>query len=152
MSMLNVDEFVKGYVEAALWADLQWPATKDNPEPESGGGNDKFDVGDLTPESHDKVYSLCSKFMADNKADVIAYVEACESGDRIGYDPSQGSPLEWAGHDLWLSAGGHGAGFFDRGLGELGDRLQAAAQRSPWRDIEGSALPYVTSADTISFI
>lgn len=27
------------------------------------------------------------------------------------------------GHDVWLTRNGHGAGFWDRGLGALGDRL-----------------------------
>jgi len=28
-----------------------------------------------------------------------------------------------AGHDLWLTRNGHGAGFWDRDLGEAGDKL-----------------------------
>ena len=35
---------------------------------------------------------------------------------------------EQAGHDFWLTRNGHGAGFWDRGLGELGDRLSEAAR------------------------
>lgn len=31
---------------------------------------------------------------------------------------------EQIGHDFWLSRNGHGAGFFDRELGEIGDKLQ----------------------------
>ncbi len=34
---------------------------------------------------------------------------------------------EQAGHDFWLTRCGHGAGFWDRGLGEIGDRLTDAA-------------------------
>ena len=30
---------------------------------------------------------------------------------------------EQIGHDFWLSRNHHGAGFFDRGLGEIGDKL-----------------------------
>lgn len=32
------------------------------------------------------------------------------------------------GHDLYLTRCGHGAGFWDRGLGKLGDRLTQAAE------------------------
>ncbi|MEK6884016.1 MAG: hypothetical protein AABY22_30580 [Nanoarchaeota archaeon] len=32
---------------------------------------------------------------------------------------------EQIGHDFWLSRNHHGAGFFDRNLGEVGDKLQA---------------------------
>jgi hypothetical protein len=30
---------------------------------------------------------------------------------------------EQIGHDFWLTRNGHGAGFWDRGLGEIGDKL-----------------------------
>lgn len=32
------------------------------------------------------------------------------------------------GHDLWLSRNGHGAGYFDRGYGFTGERLQDHAR------------------------
>ncbi|WP_156096594.1 hypothetical protein [Amycolatopsis jejuensis] len=37
---------------------------------------------------------------------------------------------EWAdlGHDFALSRAGHGTGFWDRGLGDVGDRLHRAAK------------------------
>jgi hypothetical protein len=31
--------------------------------------------------------------------------------------------LSQAGHDFWLTRNGHGAGFWDRGLGAIGDKL-----------------------------
>ena len=31
-------------------------------------------------------------------------------------------------HDFWLTRNGHGAGFWDRGLGERGERLTAACR------------------------
>lgn len=33
-----------------------------------------------------------------------------------------------AGIDFWLTRNGHGAGFWDRDLGEIGDKLTAAAE------------------------
>lgn len=35
---------------------------------------------------------------------------------------------EQVGHDLWLTRNGHGAGFWDRGLGEIGDQLSEIAR------------------------
>ena len=32
------------------------------------------------------------------------------------------------GHDFWLTRNGHGAGFWDRGTGPVGDRLSEAAR------------------------
>lgn len=37
--------------------------------------------------------------------------------------------VEHAGHDFWLTRNGHGAGFWDRGMGEVGDRLSAKAEK-----------------------
>lgn len=40
--------------------------------------------------------------------------------------PDCGGHLEAAiGHDLYLTSAGHGVGFWDRDLGELGDKLSA---------------------------
>ena len=47
---------------------------------------------------------------------------------------------ESVGHTLCLSAGGHGTGFWDRGVRELGDRLHAAAKVysfDVWVDADG---------------
>ena len=35
--------------------------------------------------------------------------------------------MDYAGHDFWLTRNGHGAGFWDRGLGEAGKKLTDAA-------------------------
>ena len=35
---------------------------------------------------------------------------------------------ERLGHDFWLTRNGHGAGFWDRGLGELGQKLTEATK------------------------
>ena len=42
-----------------------------------------------------------------------------------GYDYTA---MDLAGHDFWLTRNGHGAGFWDRGLGQLGDDLTDAAK------------------------
>ena len=51
---------------------------------------------------------------------VDAFIDA-NKDDPEGIDAAQ------AGHDFWLTRNGHGAGFWDRGLGERGDRLTNAA-------------------------
>lgn len=38
-----------------------------------------------------------------------------------------GRPWDYLGHDFWLTRNRHGAGYWDRGLGDLGDRLTEAA-------------------------
>lgn len=57
----------------------------------------------------------------DAYRDVKTFME--KAGSLLdGIEPSQ------VGHDLWLSRNGHGAGFFDRGLGDVGDTLQDIAR------------------------
>jgi hypothetical protein len=41
---------------------------------------------------------------------------------------SSGQDSEQSGHDFWLTRNGHGAGFWDRGLGQIGQRLTEAAK------------------------
>lgn len=152
MSDLSMEEIIRGIVTAALWADLQWPEDheKGGENGESGGGEREYSVDDVESASIDKLHTLACHFVAANMANIALYVKACEEGERMSYDPSQGTPLDYLGHDIWLSAGGHGAGFWDRGLGELGDRLHEAA-KTHFGQFEGSALPWVTSDNMISF-
>ena len=35
---------------------------------------------------------------------------------------------ESIGHDIWLTRKGHGAGFWDRGLGDIGEKLTQACR------------------------
>lgn len=61
-----------------------------------------------------------------NDAKIDAYTDiknfTSQAGNLInGIDPEQ------IGHDLWLTRNGHGAGFWDRGLGEIGDKLSDIA-------------------------
>lgn len=59
-------------------------------------------------------------------AKIDAYIEikkfVNQAGDLLNnIEPSQ------IGHDIWLTRSGHGAGFWDRGLGEIGDKLSDIA-------------------------
>lgn len=68
------------------------------------------------------VRDLVSRFVSEHHADCEAYVETME---REQWN-AEFSASERLGHDLRLTSGGHGTGFWDRGLGELGDRLTKA--------------------------
>lgn len=52
--------------------------------------------------------------------DVTAFLATCEEERPGCFD---GLKSDRVGHDFWLTRNGHGAGFWDRGLGELGDWL-----------------------------
>lgn len=66
-------------------------------------------------------YEYSNDAIKDAEKDCLAFY--LEAGDLFeGLDPDQ------VGHDFWLTREGHGAGFWDRGLGEVGDRLTDIAK------------------------
>lgn len=117
--MANADEtpsesetadFLAGYLDAA-----QWVGAIDE------SGETVCDIGaeNLPADFRTQAAEDCASFLASNLADVRAYVEA-------------GRTLEMAGHDFYLTRNHHGAGFWDRGAGAVGDRLTEMAH--PWGD------------------
>ncbi len=90
------------------------------------GGKEHLEPDD---ELRERCRLDCAAFMAMVDGDLEMHDTACEIGERAGFDPSQGTPAEFFGHDLWLTKRGHGTGFWDRELGPLGDRLTKAAER-----------------------
>lgn len=121
------DEFIGGYVQAAVWADLM-PASSDPDHPdyeegwESGGPTDAT-IDDFDDDSQLRIVGDCNRFLADNGYQLLLYCE------RRAYNPGEGTGLQHAGHDLWLSQHRHGTGFWDRGAGVVGDRLDKAAHK-----------------------
>jgi hypothetical protein len=108
-----MDNFMKGYIICALWS-----TTDDS---DSGECLDAtYDIDDLSPEALEAIKSDCDDFQESNKKDLAEYYTKYKPVG--GYDPE-----ECAGHDFWLTRNHHGAGFWDRGLGELGQRLTKAA-------------------------
>lgn len=103
VTMTKEDAFVRGYLEAALWTSLD---ENDHPL------DVDFNIGDFSDEAVDDAIKDISKFYTENEGDLA---------ETTAHDSQHG-------HDFWLSRNGHGAGFFDRGYGEVGDRLQSAAE------------------------
>ena len=111
MKHKNLQDFLGGYLVCALWS------STDNAT-ESGGEplDDNYDVDDIPPEEKAKAESDCKDFV---EANLPALTELT---NKPGYGWSS------AGHDFWLTRNGHGAGFWDRGFGKVGDELSAAAK------------------------
>lgn len=104
---LKVNNFINGYIACMLWST-------------SGQTPDGEELEDLTeyPLSQDAIDSIkadCEKFVNNNK-DLLSEVY------------SRPTDYQNAGHDFWLTRNGHGAGFWDRGFGVVGDALTARAQ------------------------
>lgn len=101
------DPTLTAYLECALWAGLDWSdETADNPEPL----DEHYGIGDVSDEAR-----------AELARDVADFCEA-NADDLADLEPGQ------VGHDFYLTRNGHGAGFWDRGLGDVGDRLSEAAR------------------------
>jgi hypothetical protein len=100
----SLDEFTQGYIEAMFFTD----ANSDSEEL----ANASF--AELAPEALQRIISDCNDFQTSFRTDID---EATDNGRINGYD-EQG-----AGRDFWFTRNGHGVGFWDRGLGDVGDKL-----------------------------
>lgn len=118
-AIASLDEFTRAYLECALWASTDdgyfgEGDERNNEEGAENGGDPldaNFSLEDFAPEAIETAIKECREFRA--------------------YCTEHG--LEWsddelAGHDFWLNRNGHGTGFWDRDMGEMGDRLSDACK------------------------
>jgi hypothetical protein len=107
---------LSAYQEALVWQGHDWDDQIDgNPKPL----DENYCTDDFAPEAIEEMTVELTDFLQANWQDVAQL------------DPEQ------VGHDFVLTRNGHGAGFWDRGLGDVGDRLTEACK--PY----GTADPYV---------
>lgn len=95
----------RAYIACALWSSVG---------EDEAPLDDTFSVSDVTGETLDAMRGDVAAFLAELSA------------DGVDWQPAMGA--EQLGHDLWLTRNHHGAGFWDRGLGDLGDDLTRRAQ------------------------
>ena len=106
------DPFTHAYLVTALWS------STDNSTPSGGFPlDDNYDVSDIAPGTHAKMSRDAASFQRKNAKDLREAYKHARYDEKV------------AGHDLWLSRNGHGAGFWDRGLGKVGERLDKAAEK-----------------------
>lgn len=117
---VGVDEFFDGYLSALLWTGTT--AHVDDPMPLDEAG---YTVDDFSADAIEAVRNECTDFFEANRL----LLERCQGVGGYGGDRgAQWSVWELAGHDFLLTRQGHGAGFWDRGLGDLGEQLSTAAR------------------------
>ena len=106
-----INNVLQGYLEAALWAE---------------GEDGEFDVKsietDIAPESIEKAKSDIKRFL-EKIGD-----EAYEANWGEFFSGEGAMTPDQIGHDLLLTRNGHGSGFWDRGLDEIGEKLSDAAR------------------------
>lgn len=112
----DFEAFFNAYVECALWSSTAYGHGEAEGEPcELGESCDcsferaNYDASDLAPECEAAMREDCRAFIDSNAAD-LAELDAGQCG-----------------HDFWLTRNWHGTGFWDRGYGDLGQRLTAAS-------------------------
>jgi hypothetical protein len=104
--METLDAFTRQFLETLLWSET------DNANEQGGEPFDaNYGVEDLAPETIAAAKEDCADFQAAQAADLA----------RAGDD-------EQNGHDFALTRNGHGAGFWDRGYGAVGERLTQACK------------------------
>lgn len=105
--MATLDAFVTAYLECALWS------TTDMSD-ESGGEplDAEHSIDDISPDTLSASVDDCNGFR-EMAADLLSRIDADD---------------EQNGHDFWLTRNGHGAGFWDRGYGPIGDELSKMAK------------------------
>lgn len=106
----GVDQLSLDYLADAAWSALGtalWSASDEDGTPLEACG---FSMEDIDDD------------MADSFAREVAEFCHMQTRDVTGLGAGQ------VGHDFALTRNGHGAGFWDRGLGELGDRLTEACR------------------------
>lgn len=100
---MNIESILVNYAVCALWS-----STGDDDTPL----DQDYDIQDIAPETFVKMREDVQDFVEANMRDLVA----------------SGQSDEQIGHDFWLTRNGHGAGFWDRGIGEIGNQLTAACK------------------------
>lgn len=103
IAMTELTTMVDAYLEAGLWSSTD------------------FENGDAPLDGTYGIYDTDDRSKAE--ADCRDFAEA-------NYSDLMEASSDWAqhGHDFLLTRDGHGAGFWDRGYGAVGDRLTQAAK------------------------
>jgi hypothetical protein len=108
IAQADIDAIVNGYLDCQLWAGMDMDREDTNLDQNYG----REDIsGDYVAKVREELLTV----VTDHPLAVRMYLTARE---RTGYDRN-----ELFGHDFYLTRERHGAGFWDRGLGELGDYL-----------------------------
>lgn len=108
----GLDPFTGGYIEAMYFTES---CEGFDPEAEENEGQFHPEAS-LSKEAIDKCIEDCKDFTDSN---IMLLYQALRDHN---YRPEQ------AGHDFWLTRGGHGTGHWDRGLGSVGEKLAENAR------------------------
>lgn len=86
------------------------------------GPDCEFAARDFAPTAVFRAIADCADFIVATGDLFDEYISD------MAYGESPAGKLELFGHDFWLTRNRHGAGFWDRGLGDLGEALSDLAK------------------------
>lgn len=109
----QLDLFVNHFIHCLLWSETD--SNTDTPLDQD------YNEADVSAESRTLITRDCSMFL--HLADTLIR-QSIGIGDYIGVNV-----WEYSAHDFCLTRNGHGAGFWDRNLGELGKQLTAISKQ-----------------------
>lgn len=98
-------DMIYAYLECAMWSSSD--------ESDESGGNpidQNYSFEDFSFSALKRAVKDCNDFLEQTSE--IEYTE----------------DIEQCGHDFWLTRCGHGAGFWDRDLGKIGDQMTAVCK------------------------
>lgn len=121
MDIDSLDTFTRAYIECALWSSHTVPPGTDCEE----SLDENHTIEDIAPETLAAMIADCKAFQERN--DTLIH--------RAFYKSQTRYTAENAGHDFWLTRCGHGAGFWDRGLDQIGDDLTAVCE-AYWPNVD----------------
>lgn len=109
----QIEEIVNAQIHSLLWSAGEY-------FDENGEfvfmWDERYDKFDAIPELREKLVKELEEFPMDLAEDVTYYRDNIRRVDNDRW-------TAYFGHDIALTRNGHGAGFWDRGLGESGDKL-----------------------------
>lgn len=106
---MNNHDFINAYLTCALWSSI---------DDDGNPLDDTYSLDDIQGDTRESMIADCNHFLTEAQEllelTILTYPD---------YDLSQ------AGHDFWLTRNYHGAGFWDRGLNSLGEKLTDIAHK-----------------------
>lgn len=118
-------QFIKAYTETLLWSETAFLRVEDDgtivEDPDNGKTflDWNFGVDEIDGDGKSEIEQDCIDFLNSNEEDLRAALPRLV--------PFTLSEIGQMGHDFALTRNHHGFGFWDRGLGEVGERLTKAA-------------------------
>lgn len=117
----DVDAFVRHYSITALWS------SNDNADDSGGEPLDRHhEPDDIADETAAEMREHCLDFIKANQGHLDQAIELILAGGthvKFESEDFHHEAVTQLAHDFWLTRNGHGAGFWDRGLGTVGDIL-----------------------------